>query len=172
MGSFLVEGGIDAAAFGWAGRVVVGRGAAGRGEGAAGGFGGVGCAVERPAVVGADRGGLASGGALSGSPVDPDGHVCAVDDHQGAHWLGIRDARAGGLRLASSAAVLSDRAGRARPGRVDGSQVDASAWWRGGGGADAVCDRQGPARDALPRESRADRLNGRRRRCAIQATRR
>src|SRR5580692_10168885 len=118
MGSFLVEEGVDAAAFGWAGRVVVGRGASGRGEGAAGGLGGVGCVVERPAVVGADRGGLVSGGGLSGSPVDPDGRVCAFDDHQGAYGLGIRDAGSGGLGLASFEAVLSDRARRACSARV------------------------------------------------------
>ena len=59
--------------------------------------------------------------------------VCAVDGRQAAHWLGVRDAGAGGVGLASSAAVLSDRARGAGAGRVDGAQADAPArgrrWW-------------------------------------------
>src|SRR5690348_4648972 len=53
----------------------------------------------------------------SWSPDDLDGHVRAVDGDQAAHRLGVPDVDAGGVGLDSSAAVLSDRTGGARPGR-------------------------------------------------------
>src|SRR5438876_3601124 len=167
MGCFLVEEVVDAAAVGWAGGVVVGRGVAGRGAGTTGGSGGTGCAVGRSRVACADRVGLARGGGLLGAPVDLDGGVCAFDGGQAAHRLGLRDAHAGGLGLTASAPVLFDRARRAGASRVDGAQADPSAGRRGGGRVDEVCDRKGPARDALQGQGREDRLDGRGGRCAL-----
>src|SRR5208283_4082577 len=113
MGWFLIEEAADAVFVGWAGRVVVGRGAAGRGAGAAGGFGGVGCVVGRSLAAGTDRGALAGGGCCSWASDDLDGELCAFDGGQAAHGLGLRNAGAGGFGLVASAAVLFDRAGRA-----------------------------------------------------------
>src|SRR5437868_1329160 len=127
MGSFLIEEVVDAAAVERAGRVVVGRGPAGRGAGTAGGPYGSGCVAARSGVGGADRGDVAPGGRLSGSPDDRDGALCALDGDQAAHGMGIRDAGARGLGLAALAPLLSDRARRAGPARVDCAQADASA---------------------------------------------
>ena len=63
---------------------------------------------------------------------DRDRHLCAVDGDQAAHGLGVRNAGAGGLGLAASAALLSDRARRAGSRRVDGAEVDPPAGRRGG----------------------------------------
>jgi hypothetical protein len=63
----------------------------------------------------------------AGTTVDPDGHVRAVDGRQAAHWLGIRDAGAGGVGLVASAAVLFDRDRSTGAGRVDGAHARASA---------------------------------------------
>ena len=54
-GPFLIGEVVDAAAVGWSGRVAVGRCAAGGAEEVAGGSRGVGCAVARSGVAGADR---------------------------------------------------------------------------------------------------------------------
>jgi hypothetical protein len=170
MGSFLIEEAADVATVGRAGRVVVGRGAAGRGARTAAGSGRVGRAVARSGAARSDRLGLAPRGRGAGAPVDCDGGVCALDDRQAAHGLGIRDVGAGGLRLAAPAPFLSDRAGGAGAARVDGAQADPPAWGGGGGGANALRDRRGPAGDALQGQGRADRLDGRGSRCAIRAT--
>src|SRR5438876_10786158 len=106
MGTFLIEEAAGAATVGWAGGVVVGRGVAGRGEGAAVGSGGVGCAVGRSGVACADRVGLAGGGGVAGPPVNPDGDICALDGCRAAHRLGVRDAGPGGLGFVAPAAVL------------------------------------------------------------------
>src|SRR6516162_3140708 len=116
MVTFLVEEVVNAAAGRWAGRVVVGRGVAGRGQGVAGGSSRVGCVVDGCGVARADRVGLAVRSARSWSPDDLDGYVRAVGGDQAAHRLGVRDVDAGGVGLDSSAAVLSDRVGGAGPG--------------------------------------------------------
>src|ERR1022692_2954469 len=137
MGTFLAEEDVNVEAGGGAGRVVVGRGCADRGARVAGRFGGVGCAVARPGVVGADRGVLGvrgGGGPREREPWasdDRDRDLRALDGDQAPHGLGVRDAGTRGLRLAAPAALLSDRARRARAGGVDGPQTDASVGWRG-----------------------------------------
>lgn len=128
-------------------------------SGAAGGSGGSGCVVARPAVAPANRVGVERRGGQSWSPDDSDGGLCAFDGGQAAHRLGIRDAGARGLGLAASAAFLPDRARRAGAARVDGAQANQPARWRGGGRADALCDRKGPARDALCGQGGEDRLD-------------
>src|SRR6266705_411960 len=108
MGSFLIEEAADVATVRWPGRVVVGRGAAGRGAGAAEGFSGAGCAVGRSGAAGADRVRLARRGGLSGSSDYPDAGLCALDGDQGAHGLGLRDTRARGLGLVAPTPLLFD----------------------------------------------------------------
>ena len=160
MGWFLIEEAVDAVSVGWAGGVVVGRAAAGRGAGAAAGFAGAGRAAARPGAVCADRFLLAGSGALSRSSDDLDGELCAFDGRQGADGLGVRDAGAGGFRLAAFEALLPDRAWGACAARVDGAQAHGASRRGRGGRADALRDRQGAARDALQGESREDRLDG------------
>jgi hypothetical protein len=58
-----------------------------------------------------------------------------------AHWLGLRDACAGGLRLAAPAALLPDRARSACAGGVDGAQARPPAGRRGRGGDRGGGDR-------------------------------
>ena len=99
-------------------------------------------------VVVPDRAGVGGGRAGAGAAVDPDGDVRAVDGGQAAHGLGVRDAGAGGVGLAASAAVLSDRDRSAGPGRVDGPKARPPARCRGGGGDHQDGDREGAARDA------------------------
>jgi hypothetical protein len=71
--------------------------------------------LQDPGIVGANRGVLAAALAGSWSPDDLDADVCAVDGGQAPHWLGVRDADAGGAGLASSAQVLPDRSGERVP---------------------------------------------------------
>ena len=111
------------------------------------------------------------GGCFSWAPDNLDGELCAVDGGQGTHGLGLRDACAGGIGLAASAPVLFDRAGRARAARVDGAQAHAPAGRGGRGGADALRDREGAARDALQSEGCEDRLDGGGGRCALSQRR-
>src|SRR6516225_8272603 len=119
--TFLVEEVVNVAVVGRPGRVAVGRGAAGRGSGAAGGSGGVGCAAGGRRAAGADRGGLGGAGALAWAADDLDADLCAVDGRQASDRLGVRDAGARGVGLAASAPPLSDRVGRAGAGGVDGA---------------------------------------------------
>ncbi len=151
----------DAHAVWRAGGVLVGRGVAGRGAGAARGSRSSGWGAVGSAVAGADRGCMGAGRAGSWAPVDLDGDLRAVDGDQAAHWLGLRDAGAGGLRLAASAAVLSDRDRSACAGRVDGPQARPPAGRRGRAGDHQGGDREGPARDAFPCAGGEDRLDGR-----------
>ena len=90
------------------------------------------CWRRSSAVAAAGRGGWPLS-AVGRAPDDLDGHLRAVDGGQAAHRLGVRDAGAGGVGLASPAALLPDRAERAGARRVDGPQADPAAW--GGGGA-------------------------------------
>jgi hypothetical protein len=149
MSTFLVEEVVDAAAVGGAGRIVVGRGVAGRRAGVAGGSGGAGSAALRSGLVGADRGELAAAGPGSWSPDDLDADLCAVDGHKAPHRLGLRDADAGGLGLAASAEVLPDRAGGAGAGRVHGAQAHAQARSRDRQRHHQGRDRQGQAGEAV-----------------------
>src|SRR5487761_2487088 len=109
MGTFLAEEDVNVETVERAGRVVVGRGSADRGAGVARGSRSVGRAVARPGAVGADRGVLGVRG--GGGPCerglwaadDRDRYLCAVDDRQAPHRVGVRDTGAGGLGLAASA---------------------------------------------------------------------
>ena len=138
----------------------MGRGVADRGARAARGFGAPGSGVVRSGGAGADLGGEGAVGARAWPAVDLDGELCAVDDHQAAHWLGLRNACAGGLRLAAPAAVLFDRDRSACAGGVDGAQARSPAGNRGRGGDHEGGDRQGPARDAFSCAGGEDRLDG------------
>jgi hypothetical protein len=97
-----------------AGGVPVGRGLADRGAGAAGGSRSPGSSALRSAVARADRGRLGAERAWSWPAIDIDGELRAPDGDQAAHGLGLRNARAGGLRLAAPAALLPDRDRSAR----------------------------------------------------------
>ncbi len=72
---------------------------------------------------------------------------------------GLRDARARGLGLASSAPLLSDRDRPAGAGRVDRAQALSPARRAGGGGDHAAGDREGSPRDSLSWARGADRLD-------------
>ena len=139
---------------GRAGGVLVGRGAAGRGAGAARRSRAAGSGAVRFGVVVPDRPGVGGGCAGAGAAVDRDGDVRAVDGDQAAHRLGVRDAGPGGVGLAASAAVLSDRDRSAGAGRVDGPQARPPARRGGGAGDHQDGDREGAARDAVHRRGR------------------
>ena len=147
---------------------------AGRGEGAAGGSGGVGCVVGRSRVAVAVGGALASGvpgdrtvGVDRGAADDRAGDVCAVDGAQAALPVGVPDAGGGGVGLDSSAAVLPDLAVGAGAGRVDGPQAHPADRCGDGVGADARVDRQGDAGEAVSAAGGADRLDGDRGGCEV-----
>jgi hypothetical protein len=93
---------------------------------------------------------------------DRDGQLRAADGRQAAQRLGLRDAGQGGLGLVASAAVLSDRDQRAGARRIDDPQADAAARARDRGRDHPAGDRQGPARDQVPRARRQGRLDGHR----------
>jgi hypothetical protein len=147
--------------------MLVGRGVAGRGEGAARGSGGVGCVVVRSRVVVADRGALAAGvprdraaGADRGTPDDRDGDLRSVDGAQGALPVGVSVVGGGGVRLDSSASVLPDFAVRAGAGRVDGAQADPADRRGDGVRAHARVDREGVSGEAVSPAGGAGRLDG------------
>jgi hypothetical protein len=174
MKGFLVERRVHADAFGGAAGVPVGRRVAGRGHGAAGGSGGVGCVVVRSGVVVADRGAVASGvradrqvGVDGGAPDDRDGELRAVDGAQGALSVGVSDVGGGGVGLDPSAAVLPDLVDRAGAGRVDAAAVDQADRVRDGGGDDTRADRCCGQAEALSCAGGADRLDGDRGRCEV-----
>ena len=102
-----------------------------------------------------------AGRAGAGAAVDRDGDVRAVDGRQAPHRLGVRDAGAGGVGLAASPPVLSDRDRSAGAGRVDGPQARPPArrrrWWQE---ITQDGDREGAARDAVPGAGGEDRLDG------------
>ncbi len=102
---------------------------------------------------------LAARSARSWSPDDLDGHVRAVDGDQAAHRLGVRDVDARGIGFDSSAAVLSDRAGGAGPGRVNGAQVHSPARGRGRERDHQGGDRGGQAGEAVSSAGGEDRLD-------------
>ena len=111
------------------------------------------------------RAGSARAGSWAADDLDAD--LRAVDGDQAPHRLGVRDVDAGGLGLAASAPVLSDRAWGAGAGRVDGAQAHPPA--RGGGGErdHEDGDREGPAGEAVSAAGGADRLDGGRGRRAL-----
>ncbi len=168
MGLFLVNrGGVCANAWCAAGGVVVGRGAAGRGEGAARRPSGDREAVVGSGPVGADRGALAARSRRvrplsrrSWATDDIDADLRALDGGQAAHRLGLRDARAGGVGLAAPAALLPDRSGRAGAGRVDGAKAHQAAGIRDRRRADQGGDREGSQGAALSAAGGADRFDG------------
>src|ERR1700733_8117635 len=99
---FLVERGVHADVVGAAAGVAVGRVAAGRGEGAPRGPGGVGCAVGRSEVAVAVGRALAArvpgewaAGVDGGAAEDRAGELRAVDGAQGALPVGVPDADGG-----------------------------------------------------------------------------
>ena len=152
----------------------MGRRFAGRGEGIARGSGGAGCVVGGPGVVVAAGGALASGvradrpGGVDGGAADDSARdVCAVDGAQAALSVGVSDVGGGGVGLDSPAAVLSDLAHRAGPGRVDGRQADAADRRGDGGGDDARVDRQGDPGEAFPAAGGQGRFDGDRGRCEV-----
>ena len=138
------------------------RRAAGRGQGAAGGSGGVGCAVVRSGVVVGDRGAVAPGvradgqvGVEGGPPDDRDGDLYPVDGAQAALSVGVSDVGGGGVGLDSSAPLLPDLVDRAGPGRVEPRRVDQA-------------DRGG---DRVRVDTRADRQAAREKRFRPRAVR-
>ncbi len=151
----------DAHAVWRAGGVLVGRGAADPGAGAAGGSGAAGSGAARRGAV--EAGGASVGvlGARAWPSVDLDRDVRAVDGDQAAHGLGLRNADAGGLRLAAPAALLPDRARSACAGGVHGQKASPQAGCRGRARDHQGGDLQGPARDAFPCAGGEDRLDGR-----------
>ena len=162
MNGFLIWWRCDADARERAGGVSVGRGAADRGARVAGRSRAARSGAVRFAVAVPDRPGVGAGRAGPGAPVDLDGDLRAVDGRQAADRLGVRDVGAGGVRLAASAAVLSDRDRSAGAGRVDGPQARPPARCRRGAGDHQDGDREGAARDAVPGACGEDRLDGRR----------
>ncbi len=171
---FLVERGVHADALGRAAGVPVGRRVALGGQGVARGSGGAGRGAVRSRVVVAVGGALAAG--VSGhGPVGVDrwqaddrvGDLRAVDGAQAALSVGVQDAGGGGVRLDSSAPVLSDLADRAGAGRVDGAQARAADRCGDGGGVDARVDREGNAGEAVSGAGGEDRLDGDRSRCEV-----
>ena len=171
---FLVERGVHADALGGSAGVPVGRRVAGRGQGAAGGSGGVGCAVVRSGVVVADRGAVASGvradrqvGVDGGSPDDRVGDLHPVDGAQAALSVGVSDVGGGGVGLDSSAAVLPDRVDRADAGRVDAAAVDQADRVRDRGRVDTRVGREGDQGEAVSSAGGADRLDRRGGRCEV-----
>src|SRR6266550_3200018 len=115
MNGFLVERGVHADAVGGSAGVPVGRRVAGRGEGAAGGSGGVGWVVVGSRVAVAAGGALAPGvradracGIDGGPSDDRAGDIRAIDGAQAALSVGVSDASGGGVGLDPSAAVLPD----------------------------------------------------------------
>ena len=174
VGGFLIERGVHADACGRAAGVPVGRRVAARGQGAAGGSGGAGCAVVRSRAAVADRRALAAGvpgygpvGVDRGTADDRDGDLYPVDGAQGAVSVGVSDVGGGGVGLDSSAAVLSDLTVGAGAGRVDGAQAHAPDWRRDGVRTHARDDREGDQGEAVSPAGDADRLDGDRGRRAL-----
>jgi hypothetical protein len=158
---------MHADAFGGAAGVVVGRGVAGRGQGAAGGSGGVGRVAGRSWVVGADRGAVQArgdrgqaGGVDRWAPDDRDGDLHPVDGAQGALPVGVPVVGGGGVGLDSSAPVLPDQFVGAGAGRVDGPQAHQAD--RGGHGQrdHARVDRGSDPVQAVPTQGGQDRFDG------------
>ncbi len=145
----------------------MGRGVAGRGQGAAGGSGGAGFVARRPWVAWADRGAFSPGGVgvvsggVEGWPADDrDRDVRPVDGAQAALPVGVQDAGGGGVGLDPSASVLPDRVVGAGAGRVDGQEADTADRPGDGERADARPDREGDAGEAVPDAGGEDRLDG------------
>src|SRR5215207_8553169 len=111
MGCFQAIGGSDAEAAGRPGGEFMGRGAAGEAARVAGGSREDRRAVARREAAGADQGAWAADA--------PDAELCAADGAQAPLRLGLRDAGAGGVRLAAPAPLLPDPAARGGTGRVD-----------------------------------------------------
>lgn len=160
------QGGWDVAHARPAGRVSLGRGAAGGGPRAARGFGEHRRAVERSSPARADRRALAQRGRRARSrrerswaPDDRDGHLRSPDGGQAPLRLGLRDPDQGGLRLAAPAQLLRAFDLSPRPGRVDGPQAHPAPGLRGGRRDHPHGDRQGGSRAALLTAGRADRLD-------------
>ena len=147
--------------------VVVGRDPAGGGQGAAPGSGGAGPAALRPGAAFADRGAVGAaagrGGTAGGTGTadDRDGDLRALDDRQASLRVGVRDSRAGSLRLAAPAPLLSDRDDRAGAGRVDGPRADPPTWGGGRARDHARADLKGQAGEAVQASRGADRLDRR-----------
>jgi hypothetical protein len=171
MNGFLTWWRCDADARGRAGGVLVGRGAADRGARAARRSRRAGSSALGFVVAVPDRPGVGAGCAGAWPAVDLDGDVRAVDGDQAAHWLGVRDAGAGGLGLVASAAVLSDRDRSAGPGRVNGPKARPPARRECRPGDHQDGDREGPARDQVQRPGGEDRLDGHRGRRSLSVRR-
>ena len=181
MSRFQVDlGGVRADAVGAAGGVVVGRVAAGRGEGVASGSGGAGPGAVGPRADDGAVGALAPRGHRHGScrvdrraTDDRDGDLRAVDGLEGALSVGVPDVDGGGLGLDPLAPVLPDLAVGASAGRLDGAQADAACRGRDGERVDPVADRGRGAPEAVAPAGGEDRFDRRRwrRTCAIRPTR-